>query len=134
MWMASKPRLVVLAIISCGVQFVAAQAQKSVQVGVEDRIQRVRSTYEQPLPEDLRKNAAIPYRGDGKPVEGGPHTYPEMAAAGLWTTPTGIAKYLIEVQQSLDGKANYMLNAAMTRNMLTPGIGRLGTRSADWRI
>jgi hypothetical protein len=77
---------------------------------------------------------ACPYRGDGKPVEGGPHTYPEMAAAGLWTTPTGIAKYVIEVQQSLDGKANHMLNAAMTRDMLTPGIGRLGTRSADWRI
>jgi hypothetical protein len=43
MWMASKPRLVVLAIISCGVQFVAAQAQKSVQIAVEDRIQRVTS-------------------------------------------------------------------------------------------
>ena len=35
-----------------------------------------RSTYEQPLPESLRANAAVPYRGDGKPVEGGAHTYP----------------------------------------------------------
>ena len=31
-----------------------------------------RSTYEQPLPPDLRENAATPYRGDGKDVEGGP--------------------------------------------------------------
>jgi CubicO group peptidase (beta-lactamase class C family) len=84
------------------------------------------STYEQPLPAALRKNAATPYRGDGKPVEGGPHTYPEMAAAGLWTTPTDIAKYAIEVEQSLDGKANHVLNQDMTRQMLTPGMGSWG--------
>ena len=85
-----------------------------------------RSTYEQPLPQALRENAATPYRGDGKPVEGGAHTYPEMAAAGLWTTPTDIAKYAIEVEQSLAGKANHVLNADMTRQMVTPGMGDWG--------
>ena len=84
------------------------------------------STYDQPLPESLRKNAATPYRGDGKPVEGGAHTYPEMAAAGLWTTPTDLAIYAIEVEQSLAGKANHVLSADMTRQMLTPGMGRWG--------
>src|SRR6516162_7998384 len=39
------------------------------------------STYEQPLPRAFQDSAATPYRGDGKPVEGGAHTYPEMAAA-----------------------------------------------------
>ncbi|HEY3704935.1 MAG TPA: serine hydrolase [Terracidiphilus sp.] len=85
-----------------------------------------RSTYEQPLPEPLRSNAAVPYRGDGKPVEGGAHTYPEMAAAGLWTTPTDLAKYAMEVEQSLNGKANHVLNQEMTRQMLTPGMGHWG--------
>jgi CubicO group peptidase (beta-lactamase class C family) len=85
-----------------------------------------RSTYEQPLPESLRANAATPFRGDGKPVEGGAHTYPEMAAAGLWTTPTDLAKYALEVEHSLDGKANHVLNPDMTRQMLTPGMGRWG--------
>jgi len=85
-----------------------------------------RSTYEQPLPAALHDNAATPYRGNGKPVEGGAHTYPEMAAAGLWTTPTDIAKYAIEVEQSLEGKANHVLNADMTRQMLTPGMRRWG--------
>lgn len=91
-----------------------------------------RSTYEQPLPADLRDNAATPYRGNGKPVEGGAHTYPEMAAAGLWTTPADIAKYAIEVEQSLEGKANHVLNADMTRRMLTPrmGAGAWVSRSA----
>ncbi len=86
----------------------------------------VRSTYEQPLPQALRDNAAVPYRGDGKPVEGGAHIYPEMAAAGLWTTPTDLAKYAIEVEQSIGGKANHVLSANITRQMLTPGMGHWG--------
>lgn len=85
-----------------------------------------RSTYEQPLPQSLRENAAVPYRGDGKPVEGGAHTYPELAAAGLWTTPTDIAKYAIEVVRSLDGKANHVLSAETTKQMLTAGMGHWG--------
>ena len=85
-----------------------------------------RSTYEQPLPQNLRDNAAVPYRGDGKPVEGGAHTYPEMAAAGLWTTPTDLAKYALEVVHSLDGKANHVLSADITRQMLTRGMGNWG--------
>lgn len=85
-----------------------------------------RSTYEQPLPQALRDDAATPYRADGKPVEGGAHTYPEMAAAGLWTTPTDLAKYAIEVELSLKGNANHVLNAEMTRQMLTAGMGHWG--------
>jgi CubicO group peptidase (beta-lactamase class C family) len=85
-----------------------------------------RSTYEQPLPESLRDNAATPYRSDGKPVEGGAHTYPEMAAAGLWTTPTDLAKYAVEVECSLKGQANHVLTQDMTRKMLTPGLGHWG--------
>ena len=84
------------------------------------------STYEQPLPKTFQSFAATPYRDDGKPVEGGAHTYPEMAAAGLWTTPTDLAHYSIEVEQSLQGKANHVLSADMTRQMLTPGIGHWG--------
>jgi hypothetical protein len=44
------------------------------------------------LPAALRAGAATPYNTDGTPVEGGFHTYPEMAAAGLWTTPTDLAR------------------------------------------
>jgi CubicO group peptidase (beta-lactamase class C family) len=84
------------------------------------------STYEQPLPQAFQRFAATPYRDDGKPVDGGAHTYPEMAAAGLWTTPTDLAHYSIEVEQSLQGKANHVLSADMTRQMLTPGIGHWG--------
>ena len=58
-----------------------------------------RSTYEQPLPAARLAEAATPYRQDGTPVPGGPHTYPEMAPAGLWTTPSDLARYAMEVQK-----------------------------------
>ncbi len=85
-----------------------------------------RSTFEQPLPESLRDNAATPYHGNGQPVEGGAHTYPEMGAAGLWTTPTDLGKYALEVESSLKGHANHVLTPEMTRKMLTPGLGHWG--------
>jgi CubicO group peptidase (beta-lactamase class C family) len=86
----------------------------------------VSSTYEQPLPAELRDGAATPYLTDGAPVEGGFHTYPEMAAAGLWTTPTDLARFAIEIQRSLHGDANHVLSADMTRQMLVAGQGHYG--------
>jgi len=85
-----------------------------------------RSTYEQPLPAGLRSGAATPYNSDGTPVEGGSHTYPEMAAAGLWTTPTDLARYAIEIQRSLGGDANHVLSTEMTKQMLVSGQGNYG--------
>jgi hypothetical protein len=49
-----------------------------------------------------------------------------MAAAGLWTTPSDLCRYIIEVQNSLQGKANHVLTQSMTQQMLTPGKGDWG--------
>jgi CubicO group peptidase (beta-lactamase class C family) len=80
------------------------------------------STYEQPLPAEIRKKTASGYRADGRVVDGKIHVYPEMAAAGLWTTPTDLAKFAIEVQLSLQGKSNRVLSQATTLKMVTPFI------------
>jgi CubicO group peptidase (beta-lactamase class C family) len=80
------------------------------------------STYQQPLPDEARKRAACGYRSNGKEVEGKIHVYPEMAAAGLWTTPTDLAKFAIEVQLSLAGKSNKVLSKETTTKMVTPFI------------
>jgi CubicO group peptidase (beta-lactamase class C family) len=85
-----------------------------------------RSAYEQPLPVELRSGAATPYKADGAPVDGGFHTYPEMAAAGLWTTPTDLAQFAIEIQRSLRGDANRVLSTEMTKQMLVAGQGNYG--------
>jgi len=84
------------------------------------------STYQQPLPSAMESNATTPYRGDGKPVEGGAHTYPEMAAAGLWTTPSELAHFAIEVQNSLHATANHVLSPEMTQQMVTLVKGSWG--------
>lgn len=84
------------------------------------------STYEQPLPKNLWPEAATPYRPSGDPVKGGWHTYPEMAPAGLWTTPSDLARLAIEVQNEYAGKSSKILREDMARQMLTPQIGTWG--------
>ncbi|WP_373541719.1 hypothetical protein [Chamaesiphon sp.] len=76
-----------------------------------DPLELTDSTYEQPLPQHLKTEAATGYPWQGIPIVGGFHTYPEMAAAGLWTTATDLAKVGIELMQ--------ILNNCSTRNFLT---------------
>jgi len=42
-----------------------------------------------------------------------------MAAAGLWTTPSDLARFAIEVQGSYSGRTSHVISPAMTRRMLT---------------
>src|SRR5215469_16449796 len=60
---------------------------------VLDKIGMSDSSYEQPLPPARAAMTAGGGYGDGKAVPGKWHVYPEMAAAGLWTTPTDLAKF-----------------------------------------
>jgi CubicO group peptidase (beta-lactamase class C family) len=97
-----------------------------------------RSTFEQPLPEALAAAAASGTRGSGEGVEGRWHVYPEMAAAGLWTTPSDLARIAIEVSKARAGKSRRVLSQAMARQMLTKqsegfGLGfGLPAEGTDW--
>lgn len=93
---------------------------------VLSRIGMESSTYQQPLPEDLQENVAWGHRGNGALIEGEWHTYPEMAAAGLWTTPTDLLKYAAEVQLSYAGESNLVLSQEMAEEMLTPQMNQQG--------
>lgn len=84
------------------------------------------STYSQPLPADWRPKAATGYRSNGKEVEGKLHIYPEMAAAGLWTTPTDLAKFAIEMQLSLAGRSNKVLTKQSVDMMTTSFMENVG--------
>jgi CubicO group peptidase (beta-lactamase class C family) len=93
---------------------------------VLDRLAMTHSTYEQPLPEALSSQAATGHRGSGEAIKGKWHTYPEMAAAGLWTTPSDLARFAIELQKSRAGQSNKALSQAMTNQMMTVQSGDYG--------
>ena len=93
---------------------------------VLDKIGMSDSSYEQPLPPARAAMTAGGTRGDGTTVHGRWHIYPEMAAAGLWTTPTDLGKFAIEIALSNHGKSNRVLSEKMTRQMLTPVIEDAG--------
>jgi len=84
------------------------------------------STYDQPLTTEWRKKAATGYRSNGSEVEGKIHIYPEMAAAGLWTTPTDLAKFAIEVQLSLAGRSNKVLTKQSVETMTSSFMEDVG--------
>jgi CubicO group peptidase (beta-lactamase class C family) len=75
------------------------------------------SSFNQP-PGDTN-NLATGYYGNGKPVNGKYHVYPEQAAAGLWTTPSDLAKYIIECQLAYEGKSKKVLSQQMMKKRLT---------------
>lgn len=83
-----------------------------------------RSTFEQPLPPTLDQNAARAHDATGKGRGPKWHVYPELAAAGLWTTPSDLARFAIEVERAARGESQRVLNKAMATEMLTPvGVG-----------
>jgi CubicO group peptidase (beta-lactamase class C family) len=82
------------------------------------------STYEQPLPAARRTQAAHAHNQAGQPGDAPWRVHPEHAAAGLWTTPTDLAKFAIEVQQALAGRSTKVLSRTMAQEMVTPvGVG-----------
>ncbi len=78
-----------------------------------------KSTYEQPLPKNLEASASIAYNKIGEAVDGLWHNHSEKAAAGLWTTPSDLAKYCIEMQEILAGKEKSILSQKTVELMLT---------------
>jgi CubicO group peptidase (beta-lactamase class C family) len=78
------------------------------------------STFVQPLPDDLRRHAATGYHTRRVPVAGGWHTYPEQAAAGLWTTPRDLARFAIELQRIAAGRSRRVLSTRLAAEMLRP--------------
>ena len=84
------------------------------------------STYEQPLPETRAAQAARAHRGNGEVIAGNWHTYPEMAAAGLWTTPSDLLRWSLAVTAAWSGRDTTLLPQAIARDMLTVQKGSFG--------
>lgn len=63
---------------------------------VLDPLEMTASTFGQPLPASFEARAAPGHDGSGTVVPGRWHTYPEQAAAGLWTTPADLLRAAAE--------------------------------------
>lgn len=68
-------------------------------------------------------NVAYAHPSNGKSMPGGWKKYPETAAAGLWTTPTDLAKWLIEIQNGLTkDNGSKILKKDLMIDMVTPQV------------
>ena len=80
----------------------------------------LQSTYENPLPQQLAPVASTGYRANGDAYPGRYRTYPEMAAAGLWTTASDLARFVITLQKTREGRSESILQQKSVEEMLRP--------------
>lgn len=94
-----------------------------------------RSTFENPPPEAHARHAASGHEEWDTPLGGDFHVYPEMAAAGLWTTATDLARWAIAVSRSYRGEGGF-LSRESAREMLSPQVELPGSddRAAGWGL
>lgn len=77
------------------------------------------STFAQPLPQEFESRAASGHTWGGGVIEGRWRIHPEMAAAGLWTTPTDLAQVAIEMARARRAESSRLLSPEMTQQMFT---------------
>lgn len=93
------------------------------------------SSFFQCTPLSETKNMAVGHDVNGKQIPGKYHVYPEMAAAGLWTTVEDLAKYVVEVQRSLKNKSNKILSKKFMELMVTPVLsGEYNIGLANFKV
>ena len=78
------------------------------------------STYEQPRGLEQWEHAATGHRSSGKPIAGKWHIFPEMAAGGLWTTASDLARFALSLQKAKAGQPDQILSSRMVEKLLTP--------------
>lgn len=104
-------------------QLLVEVSGKSFPTLMDDMVLRpigmTQSTFEQTLPSKLKGQAAVGYLTNGKAIEGGWLVYPEMAAAGLWTTASDLARFEIAIQKAFVGDGHGVITPSTAREMLT---------------
>lgn len=86
------------------------------------------STFVSPLPTPLKDKAVSGHLPGGEPVEGKWLSYPVASVSGLWSTPSDLALFTVEIMKAARGESQKIISAALAQVMLTPeeGIHGLG--------
>lgn len=84
------------------------------------------STFEQPTHHAAGGSASSGHDIAGRPISGGWRIYPEQAAAGLWTTPSDLATFLLAIQHARAGNVTSALSEASVSSLLAPQVATPG--------
>lgn len=87
------------------------------QATIFDKLEMKNSTFAQPLPAKYLSQASWAY-SNAPWFKGMPYVYPQQAAAGLYSTPTDLAKFFIDVQKSYRGDGK-ILKQSFAKEILT---------------
>jgi len=85
---------------------------------VLDPVGMADSSFDQAFPAEHPHQVAVGHHTDGTPVRGRWRTIPEMAGAGLWTTPADLVRLEREITRAAAGGST-LLGGEMARQMLT---------------
>lgn len=83
------------------------------------------STFEQNIPQQLKQNLAKASLVNGASIPGGYHIYPELSAAGLWSTSSDLAQMMIALLDSYRGENDNFLSQKTIKDMVS-GSNPLG--------
>jgi CubicO group peptidase (beta-lactamase class C family) len=84
------------------------------------------STYAQPLPQPWQADTAVAHNDSEQPLAGNWNLHPEMAAAGLWTTPSDLALFLLAVSHAQRHEKDAILKPALADAMFTRQFNGFG--------
>ncbi len=84
-------------------------------------------------PDTSKLEVACGHRASGKVVEGHWYRYPEMGMGVFWTTPSDMAKFMIQIMHAYNGLPNQLLSETLARNMLADHTDNqgLGLKTGD---
>lgn len=85
-----------------------------------------RSSFLDILPEPILVDAAFGHNREGLPIQGKGHIYPVSAANGLWTTPSDLAKFMVDLMSAAMGHTPSFFDSELARSMLSVQIGNQG--------
>lgn len=88
------------------------------------------SFFSSELTKDQEQQICYGHKKNGKLIKENYHVYPQLAAAGLWTTSTDLARFLIQIQKSIQSdRTDIFLSKESIKEMLTLPVLEDGTVS-----
>ena len=84
------------------------------------------SRISQPLDPRLVPFAARAAGPDGSPLDAGWRVNPELAASGLWATPSDVARLTIAIARAARGDSHRFLGRVAARELMARGLGNWG--------